>query len=265
MNSNRDATELSLSELALLRDEQVLAHAQSCGPCGQWLQNQRIVAASMKTLRAETCGLQAGPAVETAVLRAFRQGRPAPAIAAAMTEKQVLPFPSAAPATPSPVALRLSRFFEVGAYAAAAAALIVGMFLGVRLLHHGSGTHADGVAAVQVAAPAVVQPTTAAQVGPVTVVSSATPAIRAASIRQRVQRSRDTGAVSQSTSTAAGDDVQNAADPDYVALMFCDPLSCAADSQVVRMELPSPDSAQPQTADLIVGFDGVVRAVRLVN
>ena len=32
---------------------------------------------------------------------------------------------------------------------------------------------------------------------------------------------------------------QDSDDPDYVALMFCDPLSCSSDAEVVRMELPA--------------------------
>ncbi len=48
--------------------------------------------------------------------------------------------------------------------------------------------------------------------------------------------------------------------------MICDPLSCSSDSQVVRMELPAqPGQAQSQVADVVVGYDGAVRAVRIVN
>jgi hypothetical protein len=58
-------------------------------------------------------------------------------------------------------------------------------------------------------------------------------------------------------------------DPDYVALMFCDPLICSSDAQVVRMELPVAGASQPdaqtQVADVVVGDDGLVRAVRIVN
>jgi hypothetical protein len=52
-----------------------------------------------------------------------------------------------------------------------------------------------------------------------------------------------------------------------MALMLCDPLSCASDTQVVRMELPNAagQGAQPPVADMVVGYDGVVRAVRFVN
>src|SRR5208337_1504253 len=56
---------------------------------------------------------------------------------------------------------------------------------------------------------------------------------------------------------------QTSDDPDYVALMFCDPLSCSSDAQVVRMELPSAATAgdrdaPPLVADVVVGYDGVV-------
>jgi hypothetical protein len=65
---------------------------------------------------------------------------------------------------------------------------------------------------------------------------------------------------------AAAADADTLADAGYTDLMLCDPLSCASDTQVVRMELPATgQGSQPQTADLVVGYDGVVRAVRIVN
>ena len=65
---------------------------------------------------------------------------------------------------------------------------------------------------------------------------------------------------------ASTEDSDTLADAGYTDLMLCDPLSCAADTQVVRMELPARGQAsQPQMADLVVGYDGVVRAVRMVN
>ena len=69
---------------------------------------------------------------------------------------------------------------------------------------------------------------------------------------------------------AVADDSQSEDYADYLALMLCDPLSCASDTQVVRMELPgsataASQGAQPQMADMIVGYDGVVRAIRFVN
>ena len=70
--------------------------------------------------------------------------------------------------------------------------------------------------------------------------------------------------------SSADPDVTQTDDPGYVALMFCDPLSCSTDAQVVRMELPvtgatADRDAQTQLADVVVGYDGVVRAMRIVN
>jgi hypothetical protein len=54
----------------------------------------------------------------------------------------------------------------------------------------------------------------------------------------------------------------------YTPLMLCDPLSCSGDEQVVRLELPATGadgSTQSQMADVIVGDDGLVRAIRIVQ
>ena len=54
----------------------------------------------------------------------------------------------------------------------------------------------------------------------------------------------------------------------YTPLMLCDPISCAGDEEVVRMELPATaadGSAGTQMADVIVGDDGLVRAIRIVQ
>jgi hypothetical protein len=52
----------------------------------------------------------------------------------------------------------------------------------------------------------------------------------------------------------------------YTDLMLCDPLSCSGDAQVVRMEVPAQGSSeQTVLADVVVGDDGLVRAIRIVN
>ena len=68
-------------------------------------------------------------------------------------------------------------------------------------------------------------------------------------------------------------ELASSTDAGYTDLMFCDPLSCAGEAQVVRMELPSTQTAsvggeqdgESRIADVVVGYDGVVRAVRIVN
>ena len=88
-------------------------------------------------------------------------------------------------------------------------------------------------------------------------------------MQAHVQPARKTSAAKQAERQVLAEQAQSAAaEADYVPLMFCDPLSCSSDTQVVRMELPAaaPNGlSQPQMADVVVGYDGAVRAVRLVN
>lgn len=61
--------------------------------------------------------------------------------------------------------------------------------------------------------------------------------------------------------------------PVFASLLYCDPLSCDGAMEIVRVELPSSvlRSAQPSTeanmlsADVLVGPDGIARAIRIVQ
>lgn len=259
------AASLTLWELTRSEDEDVLEHTEKCDACNTWLRKQRTLAVSMQTLQARTAGLEAGPDVERALLRAFRQdtlrkGEPV----LDRVEERIGPVRPAVTPLSTPMALRLSRFFEVGAYVAMAAALLVGIFLGLRLLQHSS----NQVTAQSQIVPASVDP--AAQ-KPAAIARKALaadePPQPVTLARKRVQPMRQSkGAAAKAQVT--NDDSQSLADAGYTALMFCDPLSCAAETQVVRVELPAApggQGSQPQMADLVVGYDGVVRAVRIVN
>ena len=244
----RRAASLTLWELSQAQDQEILGHAGGCQKCAAWLQQQRMLAATMQTLRARTAGRAAGSDVERALLQAFRQG----------------PFRPARPETVHPVAMRLSRFFEVGAYVAVAAAIVVGLFLGVRLLERRS---VQMPAESQSAQPSASSPNATASNSGVGMQQQ--PAVSRKSVnRSRARHVRPTG---QSVPDSTEPSQTGAADGDYVALMLCDPLSCSSDAQVVRMELPVPgisgseQDAQMRIADVVVGYDGVVRAVRMVN
>src|ERR1019366_4820354 len=113
-------TALTLWELSQAQDQQILDHAGECQKCAAWLQRQRTLAATMQTLQARTAACAAGPDVERALLRVFRQGASQP-----VQPEMAHRF--------TPIAMRLSRFFEVGAYVAVGAAIVVALFLGVRL------------------------------------------------------------------------------------------------------------------------------------
>lgn len=244
------AASLTLWDLSRPSDEQMLNHTEECPKCGAWLDRQHMLAASMQTLQARTAGRQAGPQVERALLRMYRQA----------------PFEATHPVAArhsAPIAFRLSRFFEVGAYAAVAAALVVGLFLGVRLLEQRS---MKGPVQGQAGPAATQQSETAKDITPGEVVLSSHEHPVISAKPRVVSRPAQTLHTAQPSSA----DASQSDYPDYVALMFCDPLSCSTDTQVIRMELPGTGAAagrdgQTQLADVVVGYDGVVRAMRIVN
>ena len=247
------ADSLTPSQLvrAVAEGQPLSAHVRECAACGRWLESQRSLGDALHTLQTATAQREAGPAVEAAVLEAFRTRGFAPRVVA-MPE-------------PTPHAMwRLSRFFEIGAYAAVAAALVVGLFLGTRILRDrktesvtSQAQMASQSQANQSAVPtANNSPAITPQVEEKTV-----PAAIASSSSPRSKASAQTPAKGE---TSASDQAG------YVAVMLCDPLICSGDEQVVRMELPaavSADgaSAQPVLADVVIGEDGLIRAMRIVN
>jgi len=281
-----NAAALSLLQLAQTEEAQILGHAETCPACESWLQKQRSLAASLHALQVRTASLDAGPDVERALLGVFRQGisagigaSPANAaiafggtdLAAGMKEQSKTIRPIAAPVS-TPFALRLSRIFEIGAYAAVAAAIAIAIFLGVHLLQRGSrSAPVQSQSAPQKSAPETQQPVTVASGSETAATSVSSSRIvplqgRREGLSARRRRSLPVSENGETTVAQANtDEPQSDSEAGYTALMFCDPLSCSTDSQVVRMELPGSDGAQPQTADVVVGYDGVVRAVRFVN
>ena len=257
------AASLTLWELTRGEDSRVLDHTETCDACSTWLQKQRTLAVSLQTLQARTAGQEAGPDVERALLRAFRQdthqGRDP--VFSDVAERSGSVRPVVTPLS-TPMALRLSRFFEVGAYVAMAAALLVGMFLGLRLLQHNSNAATAQSQIVPASVePALQKPAVAAQKA-IAPDEHAQPVTVARKRLEPAHQDKSAVTVAQLTN----DDSQSLADAGYTELMLCDPLSCASETQVVRVELPAAgQSSQPQMADLVVGYDGVVRAVRMVN
>jgi hypothetical protein len=251
-----EAATLRLPELMQAQDAALMAHTESCVNCGAWFEKQRTLAASTQALRVRTSGLEAGPDVERALLRAFRQSTAlavGPAnIGSAAREAAPAKRSLAAPGS-TPIAWRMSRWFGFGAYAAAAATLAIAIFLGAELLkqHQSAATiqSASAPAAQQNANEAAAPASTAEAQQPVKRVVASSGAVK---LRRVAANNADA-----SVSTTAA----QAEEADYIPLMLCDPLSCGGDAQVVRMQLPE----SQQMADVIVGYDGLVRAVRLVN
>lgn len=251
-----DAAE-SLTPSQLLRvetdDQPMSAHARECGACGRWMESQRLLGNALQSLSSRTAQREAGPQVEQAVLQAFRTQGFAPAVV-------VMPEPAA------PALWRLSRVFEFGAYAAVAAALIVGVFLGVRVLRDKQNA-APPVQAETVNArqpDGTVTSADAKNDGPSKVESTGAmenPARSVVAHNGEVSR-RLVAKVATKTTDSAG----------FVALMLCDPLICSGDEQVIRMELPAAgatsgdgSASQSVIADVVVGDDGLVRAMRILN
>ena len=249
------AEALTPLQLSLMRTEDaaISAHARECASCGRWLESQTLLANAMQALRASTAKLEAGPNVEKAVLRAFRD--------ADFTTQQTVEPERAAPA-----AWKLSRIFEFGAYAAVAAALILAVFLGSRLLHDRQAQQHPSQAQNKV----VPQPMSSTPTA--TAVNLAVPEIASTTAATKTAKPRVSGIRVQAAPQGLGKAETAASDADdYVALMLCDPVICSGDEQVVRMELPAATAStdgggsQPVLADVVIGEDGLVRAMRIVR
>ena len=243
------------SELSLMRteDQAISAHAGECASCGRWLESQTLLGSAMQALRVSTAELEAGPNVERALLLAFRD----------------TDFPSQQAVEPehaAPAAWKLSRIFEFGAYAAVAAALIMAVFLGSRLLHDRRVQQHPSQAQDKVAPQPLSAASTATAVNPAATETAPEAAVTKAA------KSRLSDVRVQTSPNALGKAGTTASDTDdYVALMLCDPLICSGDEHVVRMELPAATAStdgsgsQPVLADVVIGEDGLVRAMRIVR
>jgi hypothetical protein len=248
------AGRLTPAQLLRMRDDEdqpLFAHVGECGSCREWVESHSGLGNALHSLSVSTAQMEASPKVEQMLLQAFRQQEFAP---------RVVEIPQKAAKS----LWTLSRFFEVGAYAAVAAALIVGAFLGARLLrdqqHKTSQAQMQAVSAPQTEKVAVSAPSSEmkpqAQVAEVVGTGAAASSRAMKPAPMRIQ-----GSKSSSTDNAG-----------YVALMLCDPLICSGDEQVVRMELPATavsgtdnGTAQTVLADVVIGDDGVVRRMRIVN
>jgi hypothetical protein len=238
------ADSLTLREVSQASDEQIAQHTRECPKCAARLQERSMLAAAMQGLSAATANREAGPEVERSLLLAFRQQGPASG-----PPKRVLGF--------TPAALRLSRWFEMGAYAAVAAACLIAILLGYRVWRHPAEMPIRVQNTPSITLPAHSGSTsTQAPEAPKVVATAETPARRESHSVSGVLPASANAALTDEALAKAG----------YTDLMFCDPLSCSSDAQVVRMELPAQGSAeQTVMADVVVGDDGLVRAIRIVN
>ena len=244
---------LTPSELLRMRsaeDQPLAAHVGECAACREWLESHSVLGNALHALSASTAQMQASPKAEQMLLQAFRKHEFAP---------RAVELPQKAAKS----LWTLSRFFEVGAYAAVAAALVIGVFLGARVLRDQQGKTSE--AQVQtVAAPQADKGSVTAQSSETKTAIQVPEAARVSVAVNVVAPKRTVPLRSSETSSSENEG--------YVALMLCDPLICAGDEQVIRMELPATtatgtDNGTTQTvlADVVIGDDGVVRRMRIVN
>jgi hypothetical protein len=227
-------------------DAQLLAHERECADCAEWLQNRHALAGALQVLRNSAVGMEAPLGVEQNVMRAFRGN----AHAVLTAEPKPLPLPQV-------FAFRLSRVFEFGAYAAAAAALAVTLGIGVWYLQQHQ--KAGDTAAQQNTKAEPMQQSARSNV--------ATQASAQLKPAHTIQHVSNTGNVAVRQSSGSVPILVAAQQAEgYTPMMLCDPLSCSGDEQIVRMEIPASEGSQgSQMADVIIGEDGLVRAIRIVQ
>jgi hypothetical protein len=249
---NEQAECLTLGELAAWNDEQLLAHQRECADCASWLQQRQSLAGAMQGLRNSTASLEAGVDVERAVLRAFRQASPS--------------LPVQQSQAPS-LAFTFSRLFGWGAYAAVAAALAIALGLGVWYWQTSAKTSQS--AAQPTRHPLEETVSAKAETAQPAIAASSATAMSADSQQNKKSAARLKN-VAAPKAASEQSLARLAQAQGYVPLMLCDPLSCSGDEQVVRMEIPASsvdasNGAEPLVADVVVGDDGLVRAIRIVQ
>jgi hypothetical protein len=233
---------LTLADLSSIGDQEVLAHQSGCASCAGLLQERTALAGAMQILRSRTAAAEAPAVVEQNVLRAFRQSSALPSASASGDVR----------------AFRWSDLFGWRAYATAAVVAAICLGLGLWFAQHSRNTAQQATAKTgQPAPPSATQAEGPSQ-SPVQASQSSSNRLSSETDGVRPQRALVTTASLAQSEQAQG----------YTPLMLCDPISCSGDAQVVRMELPATaadGSTGSQMADVIVGDDGLVRAIRIVQ
>jgi len=231
---------------------EALAHAGECSRCAEYLQQERTLSLKLGFL-SQVMHVQEAPArLEPALLAAFREH------AAHASENGSVPLHA------GPRYWAHRKFWAWGASAAALAAVLalaIGLRSGQRVPSQPSNAPlASSVAPHEESkapAPAIVKQDE-------TVVHQA--AIQAVKRNRPAEpRGRSAGDEDANITVASG----------FVPLIYCDELNCGTPGDVVRVELPasslpmmglaSNTRTGPVRADVVIGEDGIARAIRLVD
>jgi hypothetical protein len=234
-----------------IESSQESEHLARCADCARFVAAQRELAAGLR------CSREAVPvppaSLDAAILANYR--------------KQIANRPAAQRAI-----LTRPRFVTLG-WSAAAAAVVLVIVSGIPLFHNRKAV------------------TTIIQPQPLQSTAASDPAVAAAvAAAARSSRPKPFRAGAHLTAHPAAPPVanpalrpfrapspearENAIAAGFRSLMYCDELSCGGAMEVIRVQLPSsvtvlaPASTSPQGvvfADVLVGTDGIARAIRIVE
>ena len=271
---------------------EALAHAQACARCGARLSDERALTEGLRSLSAQTSALEAPARVEAALLAAFR-GRAAAgntSDAAAATTTAVVPLASRRRA-----AWRLPMWAQGAAVAAASVVLVFGLYVALRGgAGDTPGARADRAGAhapTGSAAPAPTQAPTAHDLAaidtprgsfvqglpggeaPRTARGPARTTAAKVSYRPAADRYPSGLTAPAPPAEAADEEVMT----EFIPLMSGGQLATGEAAHLMRVEVPrtalasfglpvNADSPAGRVkADVLVGEDGIARAIRFVR
>jgi hypothetical protein len=225
---------------------EALAHAGECSRCVAYLEQERRLSLKLGFLSQTLHGQEAPTRLESTLIAAFREQ------AAQANENFGVPLHA------GPRYWARQKFWVWGTAAAALAAVIAltfGLLMGRRTPMRASADAAAAGVTSQQTTPANSHRRSDE-------LNQHPPAIQAVRHNRapRVRAARDTG-----VADASG----------FVPLVYCDEMNCGTPGDVVRVELPasslpmmglvSDNRSGPIRADVVVGEDGIARAIRLVD
>ncbi len=228
---------------------EALAHAGECSRCAEYMEDERRLTLKLAFLSQIVQKHEAPASLENVLVSAFREN------AAEARDNGGVPLHA------GPRYWAYQKFWLLGAGAAALAAVIVLMVVLQAGRHSAPQLSSSAAPATASQEPALTSAPSAGEQGtePQAVVQ-ATRRIHAATSPARANDGQETV-----VADASG----------YVPLVYCDEINCGTPGDVVRVELPasslpmmglvSDNRTGPVRADVVIGEDGIARAIRLVD
>ena len=226
------------------------AHAGECPRCAEYLEQERRLTLKLGFLSQALSSQDAPERLESALLTAFREH------AAHAGGNGTVPLHA------GPRFWARQKFWGWGATATALAALIA---LAVAI-------HSRRNSQTELSTASVMTPATSTQEN---ISRTATGEQQDLSQPPAIQAVRHRHDVSPRLRSGRSEATTVADNSGFVPLIYCDELNCATPGEIVRVEIPasslpmmglvSDNRSGPVRADVVVGEDGVARAIRLVD